>query len=70
MDGFTYVYEVSDDSFKVNGYLDFSLFNFNEIDKINQDLMPISYFKFDSKTTYKSLISNFEKEGYECIPSK
>ena len=50
--------------------LDFSLFNFNEIDKINQDLMPISYFKFDSKTTYKSLISNFEKEGYECIPSK
>lgn len=69
MKGFTYTYEVSDDSFKVNGYLDFDLFDFNEIDKINQDLMPISYFKFDSKTTYNQLISNFEKQGYECIPT-
>ena len=70
MPGFTYVYEVSDDHFKVNGYLDFELINFDKVDDINQDLMPISYFKIDSKLTYSSLISNLEDEGYKCTPSK
>ncbi len=69
MDGFTYVYEVSEDTFKVNGYLDFTLINFDEVDEINQDLMPLSYFKFDSSTTYEDLISTFEAQGYECTPS-
>lgn len=70
MPGFTYVYEVSDDHFKVNGYLDFELINFDKVDDINQDLMPISYFKIDSKLTYSSLISNLEDQGYKCTPSK
>lgn len=70
MPGFTYVYEVSDGHFKVNGYLDFELIDFDKVDDINQDLMPISYFKIDSKLTYSSLISNLEDQGYKCTPSK
>lgn len=69
MSGFTYVYQVSDDSFSVNGYLDFTLFNFEEIDQINQDLMPLSYFKISSDLTYEDLVSDLESQGYTCTRS-
>lgn len=70
MPGFTYTYESSDEVFKINGYLDFSLIKFKEVDKINQKLMPISFVKINSKTTYKSLKTDLEKRGFKCIPSK
>lgn len=70
MSGFTYTYEISDNSFKVNGYIDFELIDFKKIDKINQDLMPISYVKLDSKTTFKSLESELKKEGFKCVSTK
>lgn len=70
MPGFTYIYESNDDFIKVNGYLDFTLFEFDKIDKMDQELMPISYFKIDSKTTYKTLKEDLESEGYVCTLSK
>lgn len=70
MPGFTYLYETSDEHFKVSGYLDFNLIDFDKVDKINQDLMPISYVKINSKTNYKSIKNDLEKQGYKCIPSK
>lgn len=70
MPGFTYLYETSDEYFKVSGYLDFTLIDFDKVDKINQDLMPVSYVKINSKVNYKTLKKNLEKQGYKCIPSK
>ena len=70
MPGFTYVYELSDDYFSVNSYLDFTMFDYNIIDKNNNDTNPISYIPINSKTTYKSLINNFKKNGYICTKSK
>lgn len=70
MPGFTYTYETSDDYVKVNGYLDFTLFNYDEIEKINQEAMPLSYFKISRDVTYKTLKANLEKEGYKCTTTK
>lgn len=70
MPGFTYTYETSDDYVKVNGYLDFTLFNYDEIEKINQEAMPLSYFKISRDMTYKTLKTNLEKEGYKCTTTK
>lgn len=70
MPGFTYIYESSDNFFKVKGYLDFTLFKMNEINKIDQDMMPISYFKINNKTTYKSLRKDLEKQGFTCTYKK
>ena len=70
MSGFTYTYETSDDYVKVNGYLDFTLFNYDEIEKINQEAMPLSYFKISRDVTYKTLKANLEKEGYKCTTTK
>lgn len=70
MPGFTYTYETSDDYVKVNGYLDFTLFNYDEIEKINQEAMPLSYFKISRDMTYKTLKANLEKEGYKCTTTK
>lgn len=66
MPGFTYTYETSDDYVKVNGYLDFALFNYDEIEKINQEAMPLSYFKISRDMTYKTLKNDLEKNGYKC----
>lgn len=66
MPGFTYTYETSDDYVKVKGYLDFTLFNYDEIEKINQEAMPLSYFKISRDMTYKTLKNDLEKNGYKC----
>lgn len=70
MPGFTYLYENSDDYFKVNGYLDFELFDYEQIDGLNQESTPISYFKIDSNLTFEKLKSNLEENGYQCTSSK
>lgn len=70
MPGFTYTYETSDNYVKVNGYLDFTLFNYDEIEKINQEAMPLSYFKISRDMTYKTLKVNLEKQGYKCTTTK
>ena len=70
MPGFTYTYETSDNYVKVNGYLDFTLFNYDEIEKINQEAMPLSYFKISRDMTYKTLKANLEKQGYKCTITK
>lgn len=70
MPGFTYTYETSDNYVKVNGYLDFTLFNYDEIEKIDQEAMPLSYFKISRDMTYKTLKANLEKEGYKCTTTK
>ena len=70
MPGFTYTYETSDNYVKVNGYLDFTLFNYDEIEKINQEAMPLSYFKISRDMTYKTLKANLQKEGYKCTTTK
>ena len=67
MPGFTYTYELSDTYFKVASYLDFTLFNYDQIDKVNYDLAPISYITINSKTTLDSLKKNLEDKGYKCI---
>ena len=70
MDGFTYIYEASDDYFLVSSYLDITKFDFNIIDKNDNKKNPLSYVNINSKTTYKSLIEYFEKNGYKCTKSK
>ncbi len=70
MPGFTYTYETSDNYVKVNGYLDFTLFNYDEIEKIDQEAMPLSYFKISRDMTYKTLKANLETEGYKCTTTK
>ena len=70
MDGFTYIYEASDDYFLVSSYLDINKFDFNIIDKNDNKKNPLSYVNINSKTTYKSLIKYFEKNGYKCTKSR
>lgn len=70
MPGFTYLYEIGSEHFTVSSYLDFTLFDFEKIDKNNNDVTPISYFPISSKTTYKSLKEHLEKEGYSCVNGK
>ncbi len=66
MSGFTYLFEESDVSIKVNGYLDFEAFDYKKIKNINQDALPISYFKIDSKRSFKKLKKTLEDQGYVC----
>lgn len=66
MSGFTYMVEESDNSFKVNGYLDFEKMNFKEVDKQDYDLFPITYEKINSKTTYNGFVNKLKKQGYIC----
>lgn len=70
MSGFTYVYETSENFFKVSGYLDFTLFDYKKINKIDQKVIPISYFTINSKPSFKVLKKSLEKEGYVCTISK
>ena len=70
MSGFTYTYETSENFFKVFGYLDFTLFDYDKISKINQSVTPISYFNISSKQSFNELTKKLEKEGYVCIKSK
>ena len=63
MKGFTYIYEVSDSYFKVNSYLDYDLFEFDKINKIDQKNMPISYFKIASDKSVKKLKNELINKG-------
>lgn len=69
MDGFTYTYETNDSFFKVMGYLDFTLFDYDKINKIDQNVTPISYFKINSKMTLDDLKASLEDQGYVCSNS-
>ncbi len=66
MKGFTYTYETNDTFFKVSSYLDFTLFDYDEIGKINQEVTPISYFDINSKMNVNDLRTLFEDQGYVC----
>ena len=70
MDGFTYVYESTDEYFKITGYIDFKKIDFKKIDKLNQDLVKVSFYKINSKLTYKNLKKSLEKDGYTCTNIK
>ena len=70
MSGFTYIYELGDDFFKVSSYLEFEKFKFQDIKKINQDIKPISYIKITEDLSYKDVKKKLEKEGYKCTVSK
>lgn len=66
MPGFTYLYDQSDDYFKVSSYLDFDLFDYDKIDKNDNLATPISYITINSKTNLSSLTSELEEKGYTC----
>ncbi len=66
MDGFTYTYETNDSFFKVMGYLDFALFDYDKINKIDQKVTPISYFKISSDMTFNDLKDSLENQRYVC----
>ena len=68
--GFTYTYENSSSTLKISSYLDYSLMDFNSIKQINQDSVPLAYFKVDLEENNKNLIKNLEKQGYKCTKSK
>ena len=70
MKGFTYTYEVSDKSFKINSYLDFSQFDYKKINNIDQNLMPISYFEITNNMKYETLIKELQNQGYKCVPTR
>ncbi len=69
MPGFTYLYETSDNFFKVQSYLDFTSFDYGKINKIDQKITPISYFKIDSNLNFKNLKKDLENQGYVCTLS-
>ena len=64
--GFTYVYDVSDNEFKVSGYIDFTLIDFKKIDNNDFTRKPLSYFKVNSTSTYKSFTKNLKDNGFVC----
>lgn len=66
MKGFTYILDEGTNKFKITSSLDFTVFDYDEINKINQKTKPISYFEIDSKLTYKKFKSILEKQGYTC----
>lgn len=68
--GFTYAYENSSSSLKISSYLDYSIMDFNSLKQINQDSMPLAYFKIDLEENNKNLIKDLEKQGYKCTKSK
>lgn len=70
MKGFTYTYENTDDSIKISSYLDYTIMDEKEINSIDQDVKPISYFEVNLNENNKNLIKSFEKQGYKCITSK
>lgn len=66
MSGFTYILEEKNDMIKITGYLDFSIMNFDKVDKQNQKLFPLSYETFDSKTTVNNYKKKLKKDGFIC----
>lgn len=64
MPGFTYLYEETDKSLSVDSYLDFTKFEYDKINKIDQKKKPISYFKISDKLTYKKFRKYLENKGY------
>lgn len=70
MPGFTYIYELDTDSFKISSYLDFNLIEFDKVDKIDQKNVPLSYFNINSKLTRKKLIENLEDKYFICNKTK
>lgn len=66
MPGFTYIYEVEDEIIKVYTYLDFTMFDYDEISKVNQKTTPISYFDIKKNMKIKDLKEILENKGYIC----
>lgn len=69
MSGFTHLYEISDTYLTVNSYYDFSLIDFNIVDKNDNKTTPISYLNFNSSTTIDSLKNDLIKQKYNCVNS-
>lgn len=70
MKGFTHIYEIGENSLKINSYYDVTLMDFDLIDKNDNKINPISYINLKSNVTYKNLKKNLEKNGYKCTLSK
>ena len=70
MKGFTYTYENTNDSIKIYSYLDYTIMDEEEINSIDQDIKPVSYFKVDLKSNSENLTDLFKKQGYKCVTSK
>lgn len=70
MSGFTYMYETTSDSFKVNLYLDYEKFNKEKIKEIDQEITPISFFEIKTEKNYDNLIKTLENKGFNCTKSK
>ena len=70
MSGFTYEFETGSDFLNIKSYLDFTLFDYKKINKINQSTTPISFFEINSKLNYEKLKTKLEKQGYSCNKSK
>ena len=70
MSGFTYIYESGEDYFNIKGSLDFTKFNYKEINKINQKTNPISYFTIKKGMKLDDIKKKLEKDGYKCIKNK
>ena len=70
MSGFTYIYESGEDYFNIKGSLDFTKFNYKEINKINQKTNPITYFTIKKGMKLDDIKKKLEKDGYKCIKNK
>lgn len=70
MSGFTHIYEIGEDTLKINSYYDILSIDFSLVNKNDNKSNPISYVNLKSNTTYKDLKEDLEKNGYKCTPSK
>lgn len=67
LSGFTnFRFDYSDDYLDIGMVYDFTKFNYEEINKINQDTNPISYFKIKKNMTYDDLIKELKKNSFTC----
>ena len=68
--GYTHMYEISDNSIKINSYYDVLLFDSEITDKNDDKLRPLSYINLKTNTKFVDLKKDLESKGYTCSYSK
>lgn len=69
MSGFTYSYEISDNLFKIDSYLDYELFDETQVKDALQKGTPISFYPISLEKKYLDLKKVLEKSGFKCTTS-
>ena len=69
MPGFTFNFEENDNNFRVMSYLEYDKMDFKELNKINQEAVPLNYYKIKNNK-FKDLKKYLISENYVCSTKK